>query len=301
MKYVVALLAMLTSAAALADPPQVKIPWKGDYPHNSSKSWTKENPYDSGFSKNFKNGTPEEFGEVQKDGELNAFIYPSTSKDAKGPTPFVILLHGCDGLGTLGKEWARHVADLLNKEGVGVLVLDSFTTRYVDRSCGLADLHWGRRRADDAYSALDYLIEKKLAGEVYLMGYSNGGTTTLVSMTSQEADHPHHFAGAFAVAPGCSPSLQHSARYTGPIIIFMGQQDDANNPKWCEELAKTKRSVPVQMIDYQGANHGFPVNAPAHDFMGWHLSYNPTAEKDMMESIKAAIKMKKFGKGVELR
>jgi dipeptidyl aminopeptidase/acylaminoacyl peptidase len=52
----------------------------------------------------------------------------------------------------------------------------------VDRTCGPADLHWGPRRADDAYSALDYLIEKKLAkaDEVYLVGYSNGGTTTLV-------------------------------------------------------------------------------------------------------------------------
>jgi dienelactone hydrolase len=258
---------------------EVKIPWKGDYPHNSSKQWSKANPYDSGFSKNFKNGTPEEFAEVQKEGELNAFIY--SPKDVGGPTPFVILLHGCGGLGTEAKEWAAHVANLLNKEGVGVLVLDSFTTRYVDRTCGPADLHWGRRRADDAYSALDYLIEKKLAkaNEIYLMGYSNGGTTTLVSMTTQEADHPHHFVAAFAVAPGCSPSLQHSAIYTGPIIVFMGKHDDANNPKWCEELAKTRRSAPVQMIEYQGANHGFPVNAPAHDFMGWHLSYNPAAEK----------------------
>ncbi len=45
----------------------------------------------------------------------------------------------------------------------------------------------------------------------------------------------------------------------------------------------------------------FPVNAPARDFMGWHLSYDPAAEKDMMATINAAIKMKKFGKGVELR
>ncbi|TYL99218.1 prolyl oligopeptidase family serine peptidase [Bradyrhizobium rifense] len=299
MKSIFLLTLLLFSAAASAE--EVKIKWKGDYPHNSSKTWTKDNPYDSGFSKNFKNGTPEEFGEVQKDGELKAFIY--SPQAAKGPVPFVILLHGCDGLGTLSKEWAAHVADVLNPQGTGVLVLDSFTTRYVDRSCGPADLHWGRRRADDAYSALDYLLEKKLAkaDEVYLMGYSNGGTTTLVSMTTQEADHQHHFAGAFAVAPGCSPSLQHSALYTGAIIIFMGDQDDANNPKWCEELAKKKRSVPVQMVEYRGANHGFPVNAPAHEFMGWHLSYNPTAEKDMMETINAALKMKTFGEGVELR
>lgn len=198
MKYLVFALVTLISTAAFADPPEVKIPWKGDYSHNSNKHWSKDNPYDSGFSKNFKNGTPEEFNEVQKDGELNAFIY--SAKDVRGPTPFVILLHGCDGLGTLSKEWAAHVANVVNPSGVGVLVLDSFTTRYVDRTCGPADLHWARRRADDAYSALAYLIEKKLAkaNEVYLMGYSNGGTTTLVAMTTQEADHPHHFAAAFA-------------------------------------------------------------------------------------------------------
>jgi hypothetical protein len=55
------------------------------------------------------------------------------------------------------------------------------------------------------------------------------------------------------------------------------------------------------MIEYQGADHGFPVNAPAHEFMGWHLTYNPAAEKDMMQTIIGAIKMKKFAKGVEPR
>src|SRR4051794_600508 len=102
MKSIFLLTLLLFSAAASAE--EVKIKWKGDYPHNSSKTWTKDNPYDSGFSKNFKNGTPEEFGEVQKDGELKAFIY--SPQAAKGPVPFVILLHGCDGLGTHSKEWA---------------------------------------------------------------------------------------------------------------------------------------------------------------------------------------------------
>ncbi|MBB4427875.1 dienelactone hydrolase [Bradyrhizobium sp. CIR48] len=298
MKRAFLLILLLLSTEASAE--QVRIPWKGDYPHNSAKHWSKDRPYGSGFSKNFKNGAPEEFAEVQRDGELNAFIYP---KDTKNPVPFVLVLHGCDGLSTLTKEWTQHVADVLNVQGSGALVLDSFTTRYVDRSCGPADLHWGRRRADDAYSALDYLIAKKLAkaDEVYIMGYSNGATTALVSMTSQENDHRQHFAAAFAVAPGCSPSLQHSAVYTGPIVIFMGDQDDANDPKWCLELAQKKRSVPVQMIEYGGATHGFPVNAPAHDFMGWHLSYSPTAEKDMMQTNISAIKTKKFAKGVELR
>jgi dienelactone hydrolase len=299
MKYLVIAIFALFSTAALAAPAEVRLPWKGDYAHNSNKRWSKDNPYDSGFSKNFKNGTPEEFGEVKKDGELKAFIY--SPKDVQDPVPFVILLHGCDGLGTLAKEWAAHVADVLNAQGIGVLVLDSYTTRYVDRSCGKADLHWGRRRADDAYSALDYLIEHKLASEVYVMGYSNGGTTTLVSMTTKEADHPHHFAGAFAVAPNCISVTLHYGDYAGPVVIFIADQDDANDPKQCRELMKKKRPVPIQLIEYQGANHGFPVNAPAREFMGWKLSYNPVAEKDMMQTVLSTIKTKKFVKGVESR
>jgi len=62
----------------------------------------------------------------------------------------VVVLHGCDGLSTLSKEWTQHVADVLNAQGIGAMVFDSFTTRYVDNSCCLADLHWGRRRSDDA-------------------------------------------------------------------------------------------------------------------------------------------------------
>jgi dienelactone hydrolase len=243
-------------------------------------------------------------GDVQKGGELNGFIY--SPPDAKGPVPFVVVLHGCDGMSTSEKEWTAHVADVLNKEGIGALVLDSFTTRYVDNTCKIygADVHWGRRRADDAYSALDYLIEKNLAkpDEVYIMGYSNGGSTTLTALTKKEADHLHHFAAGFAIAPDCvSVSLKYGDYY-GPVAIFMGDQDDANDPKLCHELLKKKRATPIQLIEYQGANHGFVLNQPSKiSDHGWHLSYNPVAEKDMMQTIISALKTKKFVKGVDVR
>ena len=91
MRFFLTILLVLLFNAAQAEPTEVKIAWKGDYAHNSSKQWSKDNPYDSGFSKNFKNGTPQEFGDVQKDGELNAFVY--SPKDAKGPVPFVVVVH----------------------------------------------------------------------------------------------------------------------------------------------------------------------------------------------------------------
>src|SRR3954471_4168657 len=121
MKRIFLMTLILISTAALADPPEIRIPWKGDYAHNSSKHWSKDNPYDSGFSKNFKNGTPQEFGDVQKEGELNAFIY--SPKNTKGSVPFVVVMHGCDGMSTAEKEWTARVADALNKEGFGALVL----------------------------------------------------------------------------------------------------------------------------------------------------------------------------------
>jgi dienelactone hydrolase len=201
----------------------------------------------------------------------------------------------------------------LNPERAGVLVLDSYTTRYVDRSCGLPDQHWGRRRADDAYSALDYLIDKKLAkpDEVYVMGYSNGGLASLMAMTEKEADHPHHFAAGFPIAPNCLSVITKYGDYYGPMIVFVGDQDDANPPESCFEMLKKKRSVPIQLIEYKGANHGFLENAPTRDVKGytdthgkvhmWHLSYNPVAEKDMMRTILSAIRAKKFAKGVESR
>jgi len=68
MKRVLLTVMILICTAASAD--EFKIPWRGDYEHNSNKTWSRDNPYDSGFSKNFHNGMPEEGGKVQKDGEL---------------------------------------------------------------------------------------------------------------------------------------------------------------------------------------------------------------------------------------
>lgn len=283
-----------------ANAEQYRIPWKGDYPHNSSKTWSRDNPHDSGYSKNFKNGAPEEFNDVQKNGELNAEII--APKNTNGPIPFMVVLHGCAGLETLTKEWAHHVADTLNAEGIRVLVLDSYTTRYVDRSCGNADLHWGRRRADDAYSALDYLIEKGMAKhEVYLMGMSNGGTMTLVAMTTMENDHKHTFAAGFPIVPSCISITLKYGSYYRPMIVFAGDKDDANDPKQCLEMLKKKRATSVQLIMYQGVNHGFMEKAPDRIFNNWRLSYNPTAEKDMMQTIISALKTRKFVKGVDFR
>jgi hypothetical protein len=121
MRHILLIVMMLISAAASAE--TIRIPWNGDYPHNSSKHWSKDNPYDSGFSKNFLNGAPEEGGKILKDGELDAEIL--LPENTTGPIPFALVLHGGFGLDRLTADWAHRMAKVLNDEGVGALILDS--------------------------------------------------------------------------------------------------------------------------------------------------------------------------------
>jgi dienelactone hydrolase len=309
MNFLIVLLLLLFSATASAE--MIKIPWNGDYAHNSNKTWTRDNPYDSGFSKNFLNGTPEEGGKVQKDGEI--WIETVVPAGNTGPIPFMVVMHGCMGMSSLTSAWSHHVAKTLNAEGIGVLILDSYTTRKVEKSCGMPDFHWGRRRADDAYSALNYLIENKLANPdaVYLMGQSNGGLATLVALSKQMTDHKYQFAAGFPVVPSCINTSVKYGDYYNPMIIFAGDKDDANPAKHCVEMLKKKRSTSVQLIIYKDANHGFMEDYKPRTVYGWTdshgkvynwtLSYNSTAEKDMMETIIMSIKTKKFVKGVVSR
>ena len=58
----------------------------------------------------------------------------------------------------------------------------------------------------------------------------------------------------------------------------------------------------IQLIEYQGANHGFLLNQPSKiGDHGWALTYNPVAEKDMMATIIFAIKKKQFTQGIDAR
>src|SRR4051794_13599248 len=88
--------AVLIAFARTAEAEKVRIPWKGDYPHNSEDNYSPQNRYKSGLSKFFNNGAPEEGGRIQRDGFLEAELM--RPKGSSGVVPFVILMHGCSGL-----------------------------------------------------------------------------------------------------------------------------------------------------------------------------------------------------------
>jgi len=282
MKSVVAA-AVLTLVATAASAEQVRIKWIGDYSHNRDAVYSPEDKYRSGLSRNFLNGAPEEGGKVQRDGVLSAELLKP--KGSSGPLPFVILMHGCSGLIRPVQKWADEKADIFLSHGYGVLILDSFTTRHVKAVCGEGDYHWGLRRAEDAYSALNYLIENKIADKsrVFVMGRSNGGSAALqIGNAIMSDDHQYSFAMIFAVSPGCV-GLDRST-FVRPTVIFIGDKDQANDPKKCEQL---EVHGPIRFVLYPGVNHGFEDKGPAYVFHGWRMEYNAKADTETIDQVLA--------------
>jgi dienelactone hydrolase len=276
------MIAFMSFSSANAE--MVKIPW-----HTSTQSapWIPGNEYIDGWSQNFMNGTVEEKRRVKADGELQAeMMRPHGSN---GPLPFVVLLHGCTGVNQTARNWAGDYGGRLVRAGYGVLVLDSFSSRGLgpDGICSdPSQLDWARRRADDAYAALDWLIGQKFANprRVYVLGRSNGATTTLIIMNRVLGDlHEHMFAAGFAMQPSCY--LMKNVEFYAPVHLFLAEKDEATSPVLCGQMADSKRSIPVRTILWKAAYHAFQDHEPIHMFHGYHVGYNAAAAEGTIKAI----------------
>ena len=243
----------------------VSIKWQ---PSAYSVPWVPGNDYIDGHTFNFMNGTLEEKGKVKRDGELEAeMIVP---KGTKGPIPFVVMLHGCSGMNKPLKNWSHEYGGRLVGAGYGVLILDSFSNRDIgpEGICGdPSQLEWARRRADDAYSALDWLVENGKADRkrVYVLGRSNGATTTLIIMNRKIGDiHKNFFAGGFSMQPSCL--YMNNAEFYAPVYQFLAEKDQATSPVLCNTMATSDRPIPVQTKLWKGATHAYEDREPARVF-----------------------------------
>lgn len=285
------ILALLLTTPAHAE--MVEIKWNGGDPIKSSEPWliTDGGGYINGWSKNFMDGTVEERRKVAAEGVLKAEIIKP--KGSKGPIPFVILLHGCSGMNQLLWKWARSYADAIVAQGYGTLILDSFTTRNVSGICtDPSQLNWARRRADDAYSALDYLIDNNLAvpGKVFVLGRSNGATTSLIIMNKRIGDlHRNKFAGAFLLQPSCL--YMRAAEFYGPLHLYLAEKDDATSPSLCLAMkAGIERTTLLDAIVFKDAFHGFEDKVTPYKQYGWRMGYNAAAATGTIKAFTATLR-----------
>jgi dienelactone hydrolase len=88
------------------------------------------------------------------------------------------------------------------------------------------------------------------AGQIALMGFSNGGSTVLHAADLQG------FAAFVALYPGCRPLLgARGWAPAAPLLLLIGAADDWTSPGPCAALAEAYPAITYRA--YPGAHHGF--------------------------------------------
>lgn len=210
-----------------------------------------------------------------------------------GPSPAVVLLHGCNGgWQRLDERWGAPIASW----GYVTLTVDRFGPRGIASACT-----GGAPAATvfDAYRALAFLAQQPFVDpeRVAVIGFSQGGWLALASVERGmiERSSKEKFRAAIAFYPPC---LSLKGRMTVPSLILIGELDDWTPADECRNLAEGRDDygisrekglgVPIEIVVYPGAYHGFDVPglATSIKFLGHHLEFNQPARDRSVEAIK---------------
>lgn len=211
----------------------------------------------------------------------------------------VVELHGCGGpFARRDGQWAVALA----RAGHVVVLPDSFGSRGVGSQCRThhrVATPNGLRRLD-AIAAAGWLENQPgvPAGGVALMGFSNGGSTTLAAANAARPVPPGLFTRFVAFYPGCRDRLEDTRWHpSGPMMIMIGQKDDWTPAAPCEALA-ARFPGRITLVVYPGAYHDFDApHDPVHEMSGLsetpgnvghaHLGNNPAAQADALVRVPA--------------
>lgn len=189
----------------------------------------------------------------------------------EGPSPAVLLLHGCGGAYDAKGRVSRRLRDyaaLINAQGWHALVLDSLTPRGVSELCtqrnGARPVTQVHRRLD-ALGALAWLARQPEvdASRLALVGWSNGGSTVLAATNRRQTDvarSPIRARAAVAFYPGCTAELARGHEPDAPTLVLVGERDDWTAAAPCVELAARSEGA-MRSVVYPGAFHGFDGTA----------------------------------------
>ena len=201
-----------------------------------------------------------------------------------GRLPAAVLLPGCDQLlGPVDQDWGEKISSW----GYVALTLDSFSSRGIKNTCAQrAPL----TLAADAYQALAFLSRQTFidAKNVFLVGFSQGGTLTLfaVERGGIELSSKFKFRAAVAFYPFCESS---TGRLTVPTLIVIGDLDTVTPADACRKLAEGRddigrsrvkdESADIRLTVLPNAYHAFDVRdaATLPKPMGHHYEFNRNA------------------------
>ena len=209
-----------------------------------------------------------------------------------GPSPAVVLLHGCNGnWQRLDERWAKRIAAW----GYVTLTVDSFGPRGLKNTCSSGapvDL------AFDAYRALKFLVRQASVdpARVAALGFSQGAWQVLsaVERGIVEQASPDKFRAAVAFYPHC---LGFKGNMTVPTLVLIGELDDWTLADECRNMVdgrddwgisrQRSQGVPIKLIVYPGAYHAFDASTLTTpvQFFGHHLEFNQSATDQSIDAV----------------
>jgi dienelactone hydrolase len=222
---------------------------------------------------------------------------PAAGGTAPAPVPAIVLLHGCGGpFAARDAQWT----ELLTKAGHIVLLPDSFGSRGLGSQCNTPDNQRvatpsGLRRLD-ALAAAGWLARQPGAppGGVVIMGWSNGGATTLAAGANQPDAPKGLVRGLVAFYPGCSTEAKAAGwKPVAPLLVLVGEADDWTPAAPCHALANALGPA-MTLVAYPGAYHDF--DAPDYTLRARsssrgqvHVGTDPAARADALQRVPAFI------------
>ena len=116
-----------------------------------------------------------------------------------------------------------------------------------------------------------------------------GGAATLDAVEPGliENKKPRLFRAAIAYYPG---GCKYKSGLTSvPTLILVGDKDDWTLASWCRSMMARRdgKGVPVTLVVYPRATHAFNSPAPAHEYLGHHLEYDPSATADAWKQVRS--------------
>src|SRR5258708_6791215 len=203
--------------------------------------------------------------------------FPSTDGDLKGGTPTtltgylykpagsgpfaaVVGLNAGGGLLEKGEisplygQWG----EILSSKGYFGLFVDSFQPRgYADINERGFSVLPDREMPRDAFGAMTYLRSRPgvKPDSIAIMGQSYGGAATLATIGNGALPKDvKDFRAAIAFYPGCARIKDPHWRPRVPMLLLMGELDNAGSLPACKEFAHTEG---IDAHFYPGAHHAF--------------------------------------------
>lgn len=204
--------------------------------------------------------------------KLNVEVFKIDSQNA----PTVIVLHGCGGVDSHHRDWARQ----LNAWGYNSVVLDSFSARYERRVCQKPfSVTPGQRAVDLQFTAKWISDQPWGKAKIGVIGFSHGAWTTLYAVSKNEIIREVGttlISSAVAFYPYCDNSRFFDSPAI-PIQIHIGKLDTWTPSTLCNDLSRNW-NISNSLFMYADSHHGFDRSNTNIYVSGHTLRSNPDAD-----------------------